>query len=442
MQEPDWAALGAAMHRWAADLQPMPRSVTGAGLRASLAYLGEQIDLTTTEVPSGERVFDWTIPDEWTQRSASIRDAAGRTVVDASDHPLTIVGYSRPYRGRLTREELAPHIHCHPDNDDWIPYRTCYYRDEWGFCLSRRRWNDLGGGPFDVVVDAELAPGGLTFAECVLPGDSTDEFLISAHSCHPFLANDNLSGMVVAAAAAQLAAGLPHRRWTYRFVFAPGTLGAIAWLARRPEAVARVRAGLVLACLGGAGPLHYKQTLGGAAAIDRAAAHLLAHRAPRGSVLPYEPFGYDERQYNSPGFQLPVGRLTRTPPGEFPEYHSSADDLSLIPPEVLADSLSAVWQIILSIEHDRYFQNLSPYGEPRLGPRGIQRIPVSNQDGTCEDRAMLWLLALGDGSRTLLDAAERSGIPFAAIDSAAERLVDCGLLRLSASPLSDARSSG
>lgn len=432
--EPDWNSLGAQMHDWARELTPLPRSITGDGLRASLAMLGEQIPLSLTEVPTGEQVFDWTIPDEWTFRGATIRDAAGRRLVDAAENALHLVGYSRPFRGRLSRAELESHVHVHPEEEDWIPYRTTYYRDDWGFCLSRRHWESLGEGPFDVEIDADLQPGSLTYGECVLPGRSAEEVLISAHCCHPRLANDNLSGMVVATALAQLIQGLPERRYTYRFLFAPGTIGAIAWLARNRRSVDPIRAGLVLACLGGPGRLHYKSTFAGDAVIDQSTSAVLAETSPPGRLLPYEPFGYDERQFNSPGFRLPIGRLTRTPPGEFPEYHGSADDLSLVTPASLADSLAATWRIIQVLEHNRYFRNTSPCGEPRLGPRGIGRIPTSNQDGDVEDRALMWLLALGDGRQTLLEAARRSETPITAILAAARRLAAGGLLTFSDSP--------
>src|SRR5688572_9248170 len=318
-------------------LYPVCRSITGDGVRRTLDVIGETLPLERRAVPSGTQVHDWTINDEWNVRDAWVADATGRRVVDFRAHNLHLVSYSVPVRATMTLAELRPHLHTLPDHPDWIPYRTTYYHRTWGFCLSQRQLDAMASAGederYEVVVDTILGPGELTWGELVVPGESADEVLVSAHVCHPSLANDNLSGISVAAELAATLAARPRRRWTYRFLFAPGTIGSITWLAQNPERIPSIRHGLVLTGLGGPGPLVYKRTRHGDRPVDRAAAHVVTRRG--GEVRDYSPYGYDERQYNALGFDLAVGRLTRTPHGEYPEYHTSADDLGFVTDEQL-----------------------------------------------------------------------------------------------------------
>jgi aminopeptidase-like protein len=379
-------------------------------------------------VPSGTPAFDWTVPPEWTPREAYVATADGTRVIDFRDHTLHLVSYSAPFRGRMGLAELRPHLHTLPDHPDWIPYRTSYYHRDWGFCLSANALAALDdAAEYDVVVDTTLDDGGsLTYAECVLPGQSQDEVLVSTHLCHPSLANDNLSGLALVTELAQALAAVPHR-FTYRIVLVPGTVGSITWLSRQPaEALDRVRHGLVVTGVGSVGPLVYKRTRHGDRPVDRAAVHVVGQRG--GEVREFSPWGYDERQYNSPGFDLPVGRLTRVPHGEFPEYHTSADDLTFVRPEVLADSLMAYLEILDVLEHDRTLVSTSPYGEPQLGPRGLYPT-VGGHSANEQVMAMLWTMNLADGGHSLLDVAVRAGQPFAAIRQAAAKLEQAGLLR-------------
>lgn len=417
-------ALGDELHAFAAELFPICRSITGDGVRSTLDRVGKEVPLVRHEVASGSRAFDWTVPDEWNVREAFVTDRRGRRVVDLAEHTLHLVSYSTPVDARMDLEELRPHLHTLPDHPEWIPYRTSYYARDWGFCLSERQLAQLGPGPYDVRIDSTLEPGHLSYGECVLPGSSTDEVLVSTHVCHPSMANDNLSGLAVATALARLLADVPHRL-TYRFVFVPGTIGSLTWLSRNEETVSRVRHGLVLTGLGGPGPLVWKRSRHGHRDVDAAAEHVVATR--HGEIRDFAPWGYDERQYNSPGFDLPVGRLTRTPHGEYPEYHTSADDLSLITGERLAEALTALLEIIDVLEHDRFPRSLNPKGEPQLGQRGLYP-KVGGRSADASVMAMLWLLNLADGEHSLLDVARRSGTAFHTIRAVDARLRDHGLV--------------
>jgi aminopeptidase-like protein len=406
-------------------LYPVCRSLTGPGVRETLQVLAERMPLRQVETPSGTQVFDWTVPDEWTPRGARITDASGRVVADLLDHTLHLVGYSVPFAGRLTRDELAAHVHTLPEHPTWIPYRTSYYTPQWGFCLTQLQWEAAGDGPFDVVVDTSLAPGGLVYGELVIPGSSEQEVLVSAHVCHPSLANDNLSGIVVATELARALSSAP-RRLTYRLVFAPGTIGSLVWLSGNRDRWSKIRHGLVLTGLGGGGPLVYKRTRRGDRPVDAAVEHVVRRRG--GAVRDYSPWGYDERQYNALGFDLPVGRLTRTPHGEYPEYHTSADDLDFVGDDELAEAFDAVVEVVDVLEGEATYSNASPFGEPQLGKRGLYPSTGGESAGD-EVLAMLWCLACSDSTTGLLAIAERAELPFAAIRSAADRLLAAGLLR-------------
>lgn len=412
-------------------LYPICRSITGDGVRETLAILAETapvpLPLEVKGVPSGTPAYDWTVPKEWNVREAHITDPSGRRVVDLADHTLHLVGYSVPFRGRLTRGELEPHLHTLPEHPDWIPYRTTYYSRDWGFCLSQRAYDDLGDGPFDVVVDTTLEPGELTYGELVLPatdGPGDREILVTSHVCHPSLANDNLAGLTVAIELAGWLAEQP-RRHAFRFLFAPGTIGSITWLSQSADVLPRLDHVLVLTGLGGPGPLVYKRTRHGDRPVDRAAAHVV--RAHGGELRDYSPYGYDERQFNALGFDLPAGRLSRTPHGEYPEYHTSADDLTLVTDDHLLEALTALQEIVEVLEHDAAYTNLKPYGEPRLGAYGLYPT-TGGKSASDAVMAMLWTLAYSDGRTALLDIADRAGLPFSAIRRAADDLAGAGLL--------------
>ena len=426
----DRASVGERMYALVSELFPICRSITGDGLRTTLRRLQDSVPIDLIEVPSGTAAFDWTVPREWNIRDAWIANSRGERVVDFRNSSLHVVSYSVPVRARMSLAELRPYLHALPDQPDWIPYRTSYYRESWGFCLTQRVLDALPDDEYDICIDSSLEPGHLTYGECVVPGRSDDEILISCHCCHPSLANDNLSGMAV---ATELARRLSARAeethyYTYRFLFIPGTIGSITWLSKNRSTASRIKHGLVLSCLGDSGALTYKRSRGGATLIDRAAEHVLRRSAGSERVRDFVPYGYDERQYCSPGFNLAVGCLTRTPNGEYPEYHTSADDLSLVSAESLVASLEACERILEILEHEARYLNLEPYCEPQLGKRGLYR-PTGGSGLPDYEMALLWVLNQSDGEHSLLDIAERAGIEFRTILRAARDLEEHELVR-------------
>jgi aminopeptidase-like protein len=424
------AEIGRRLHRFAQDLYPICRSITGDGIRRTLDRIGSLIPLEITEVPSGTPVFDWTVPKEWNIREAWIADAAGKRIVDFERSNLHVLNYSTPVHASMPLSELKEHLFTLPEHPDWIPYRTSYYQEKWGFCLSHNQMLALEDGNYEVRIDSSLEDGHLTYGECSLQGRSDDEILISCHACHPSLANDNLSGLAVATFLAQFLSGR-DLRYSYRFVFIPGTIGAITWLARNREAARRVRDGLVMTCIGDAGGFHYKKSRRGDADIDRAMGHVLRHHGESYEVLEFSPYGYDERQYCSPGFNLPVGCLMRSVWGTFPQYHTSADNLDFIQPFSLAQSLRVCAATLDVLENNQRYCNQNPYCEPQLGRRGLYR-STGGDAVDSEISARLWVLNLSDGQNSLLDIADRSGLPFATIHEAAELLREAGLLSTTA----------
>lgn len=417
---------GRAMHHLVSELFPICRSITGNGLRQTLRKIQDYIPLTTCEVPSGLKVFDWTIPAEWNIRDAYIKSSAGDRIVDLRASNLHVVSYSVPVHVRLSLAELKKYLFSDPDHPDCVPYRTSYYSPTWGFCVAHNQLVSLQEDEYEVCIDSVLEPGHLTYGQLRLAGNSADEVLISCHICHPSLANDNLSGIAVAAALAQY---LRNRdlRYSYRFLFVPGTIGSIAWLALNQAAIGSIKHGFVLTCVGDAGAPTYKRSRRGEAEIDRAWVYTLQQSGDPFTVVPFSPFGYDERQYCSPGINLSVGCFMRTPHGKFPEYHTSADNVSFVKPAALRDSLDRAIATIDVIENNVTYVNQKPMGEPKLGDYGL----YSGIGGTSADdyqMALLWLLNMSDGTASLLDIAERSGLPWDILKQAAVALTSADLL--------------
>jgi len=415
---------GAEMHALVRRLYPLCRSITGDGVRATLDIIGEYLPLTVHEVPTGTEVLDWTVPQEWNIRDAYVADATGRRVIDFRESNLHVVGYSVPVHTTMPLSELRAHLHTLPDQPDLVPYRTSYYAPTWGFCLAQDTLDALPDGDYEVRIDSTLADGHLTYAEHVVPGQVTDEVIVSCHICHPSLANDNLAGVAV---AIELARALVNPYYTYRFIFAPGTIGAITWLARNAARVEKVEHGLVLACAGDRGSLTYKQSRRGDAEIDRVLAHVLRDRPHE--IRAFSPYGYDERQYCSPGFNLGVGSLTRTPYAGYPEYHTSGDNPDLVAPESMVDTLAVCREAFAVLDANRHYVNLSPYGEPQLGKRGLYDSLGGRSDAKQTQLAMLWVLNLSDGEHSLLDIAERADLPFNSVAAAADALHGAGLIK-------------
>lgn len=418
---------GELIHKLIAELFPICRSITGNGFRETLRQLQAIIPVRIHEVPTGTEVFDWTVPREWNIRDAYVMNDRNERVIDFRTNNLHIMSYSIPTHQTMSLAALKRHLFTLPQQPDAIPYRTSYYREAWGFCLTERQLRGLPDGQYEVYIDSSLEDGFLTYGECFLKGDLEDEVLVSCHACHPSLCNDNLSGIGI---ATYLAASLQAmaRKYSYRFLFIPGTIGSITWLSENRNRVSRIKHGLVLTCLGDAGNSTYKRSRRGSATIDRAVAHVLSHSGADYEIADFSPYGYDERQYCSPAFDLPVGCLMRTPHGQFPEYHTSADNLELVRSWALADSLAKCVSTVEILERNGVFVNLNPACEPQLGKRGLYRAIGGQTDERTSELALLWVLNQSDGGPDLLTIADRSGLPFSAIRVAADLLLEHGLL--------------
>ncbi len=423
---PSQGVSGRELFELVEELYPICRSITGDGVRQTLAILGRHIPLQVHEVPSGTRVLDWTVPKEWNIRDAFIADSRGRRVVDFRALNLHVVNYSVPVRARMSLAELRPHLHTLPEQPDLVPYRTSYYQESWGFCLSQNQLDAMPDGEYEVCIDSTLEPGSLTYGELVLPGTTDDEILISTHVCHPSLCDDNLSGVAISTFLARVLSS-SRRRYTLRFLYAPGTIGALTWLARNRERTARIRHGLTLTCLGDGHPFTLKKTVFGQAEIDRAGSRALADSGLPHQSIDFFPYGYDERQYNAPGFRVPVVSLMRGRHGQFPEYHTSADNLSFVSPKRLEESFGVLRTLLDVLEGNAAYRNLEPYGEPQLGRRGLYK-SMGGTDIPDLQLALLWVLNLSDGQHSLLDISERAEMSFRAIRAAADMLLAHGLL--------------
>jgi aminopeptidase-like protein len=419
---------GDELTRWVAELLPLPRSLTGDGVRRTLEVLAARSGqpITTIEVPTGTSALDWEVPEEWTLRRAVLTGPDGEVVADSDVHPLHVLGYSTPVDVALDLDELQAHLWSDPDMPDHIPYRTSYYSPRWGFCLPHRQRESLRPGRYHARVDADLGPGHMSYGELVLPGEGDGEILVCSHVCHPGMANDNASGNVVAAALARVIAGW-RRRLTWRFLWMPGTIGELSWLATHDDVLAGVVGGIVLAGVGDPGPLTWKQSRHGDSVVDRAVHRVLVERGDPHAVAGYTPWGYAERQFNSLGIDLAVGRLSRTEHGTYPEYHTSADDLSLVSGDRLRAAAEVCVDVAWALEANAVYRNDKPMGEPRLGPRGLY--PSIGGEGAAQAQlALLWVLSESDGRTDLLDIADRSGLPLRALVDAATALAGTDLL--------------
>jgi aminopeptidase-like protein len=412
----------------AARIFPICRSITGDGVRQTLREIGAHIDLNIHEVATGTPVLDWTIPREWNIRDAWIKNERGEKIVDFKRSNLHVMSYSVPVQRRLSLAELKRHIYTLPDQPDLIPYRTSYYAENWAFCMPHRQFEALPDQTYEVFIDSSLEDGHLTYGEYLHKGETDDEFLLSAHVCHPSLANDNCSGIALLTHLARRLSGL-RTRYSYRFLFAPGTIGAITWLARNEDRVHRIKHGLVVSMLGDRGGPMFKKSRRGNSEIDRAMTHSLAHSGLSPVIEEFSPYGYDERQYCSPGFNLPVAMFSRSKFGAIPEYHTSADNLDFIHADALAESYRLINETIGAIEGNGTYLNTHPKGEPQLGKRGLYGAIGGDKDAAAANMAMLWILNQSDGTNSLLDIAERAKLPFAVIQRTAKLLADHGLLK-------------
>jgi len=419
--------VGREMHGIISDLFPICRSITGEGIRATLRALQKRIPLTIQEVPSGTQVFDWTVPLEWNIHDAYVKDLQGNRIIDFRKSNLHVVSYSQPVNRRVSLDELKTHLHSLPDHPTWVPYRTSYYKDSWGFCLSHNELRNLKDAEYDVRIDASLTQGVLLYGEYFVPGQVREEVLFSTHICHPSLCNDNLSGIAVATFLADWVSSKP-RRYSYRFLFIPGTIGSITWLSQNRHQASHIKHGLVLTGVGDPGPFTFKRSRRGDSEIDRIMANLLRHSGRPYSIVDFIPYGYDERQYCSPGFNLPVGCFSRTPHSQYPEYHTSGDNLDFVKAESLEESLEQCRTAVETLERNRVYINKNPHCEPQLGKRGLYRAIGGQAGEKSMEMALLWVLSFSDGCHSLLEIAERSDIKFDFLAVAAEKLTEQGLL--------------
>lgn len=422
------AEIGNEMHGLMRELYPICRSITGDGVRQTLNILQQDIPLNVHEVASGTKVFDWTVPKEWNIKDAYVKNSKGQKIIDFKKSNLHVLNYSVPVHKKVSLTELKEHLFTLPEHPDWIPYRTSYYSENWGFCLSQNEFKKLVQDTYEVCIESSLEDGHLTYGEYYIEGEHSDEVLISTHICHPSLCSDNLAGIVLAASLAKYLSRA-SLRYSYRFLFIPGTIGSITWLCLNEPIVPKIKHGLVIACVGDSGRFTYKKTRQQDADIDKIAAHVLKDSGNDFEIIDFFPYGYDERQYCSPGFDLPVGCLMRTPHGEFPEYHTSADNLEFVRPENLAGSFSMYLAVLKRLENNKKYVNQNPKCEPQLGKRGLYDKLGGPDNGKALQFAMLWVLNQSDGKHTLRDISERAGLEFDLIKEAADVLAEHDLLK-------------
>jgi len=431
--EPDFKKIGGEMYKLMEKLYPICRSITGDGVRQTLDIIKENIPIEIKEIPSGTKVLDWTIPKEWNIKDAYIKNLKGEKIVDFKKSNLHVMNYSIPVKQKMSFSELKKHLFTIPEHPDWIPYVTSYYKENWGFCLTHKQYENLKEDTYEVVIDSSLKDGDLTYGELFIKGATDKEILFSTYFCHPSMCNDNLSGVVL---LTFLTKELLKKKlkYSYRILFIPETIGAITWLSLNQDKVSKIEHGLVVTCVGDPGKSTYKKSRDGDNIIDKAVEKVLIDSRKQYEIIDFFPSGSDERQFCSPGFNLSIGSLMRTPYGRFPEYHTSADNLDFVGSEHLADSLEKYVQVVDVLEANTTYQNLNPKGEPQLGRRGVYRMIVGQKS---EDRAneafirelsMLWVLNLSDGENSLLDISARSDMKFEDIKKAADILLEKNLL--------------
>lgn len=420
--------IGDEMYQLMVELFPICRSITGNGLRKTLKILSKHIPLEIHEVPTGTKVFDWTIPHEWNINDAYIKNSKGEKIVDFKKSNLHVLNYSVQVNKKISLKELKPHLFTLPEHPNAIPYRTSYYQEDWGFCMTHNQFLQLKEDQYEIVIDSSLEDGSLTYGEYYIKGKKEDEVLFSCYPCHPSMCNDNLSGVVLLTFLAKYL-GTLSLDYSYRFLFVPETIGAITWLSKNELKVKKIKHGLVATCIGDPGISSYKKSRQGNAIIDQVAINVLKNSGNNYKITDFVPIGSDERQYCSPGFNLPIGSLQRTIAPDFPEYHTSADDTTFVQGKYLADTFSKYLSIVYILENNKTFVNLNPKCEPHLTKWGLYRMIGGARKLMINELAILWILNYSDGEHSLLDISDISSIKFEQIKKAADELVNCDLLK-------------
>ncbi len=432
-------------------LYPICRSITGNGVRETLEIIKKEIPLRIHEVPTGKKVFDWTIPKEWNINDAYIIDPHGKKIIDFKESNLHVLNYSIPINQKISFSELKKHIHTIPEKPDVIPYVTSYYSENWGFCMTHNNFLDLKEGEYEVIIDSKLEEGSLTYGEFLISGKSEFEILLSCYVCHPSMCNDNLSGVVLITQIAKYFKNIENN-YSIRFIFVPETIGAITWIHQNEVNLSKIKHGLVATCLGDSGKFTYKKSRQGNAEIDNTVIEILENSKIEFKIVDFFPWGSDERQLCSPGFDLPIGSLMRSMYGtkDFPEYHTSDDNLEFMNKESLKESFEKYIEIIKALDRNvsqkyriqseqkemkncesEIYLNLFPKCEPQLGRRGIYR-KLGGQNNSLESRknefAIFWVLNLSDGQHSILDIIQRSGFEENVIRNAVKILIEKGIL--------------
>jgi aminopeptidase-like protein len=425
----DFKQGGRGIYKLVENLYPICRSITGNGVRKTLNIIRDYIPLDIIEIPTGTKVYDWVVPEEWNISDAYIKNSKGKKIIDFHKSNLHIMSYSVPVNKKMSLKELKEHLHTLPDHPEWVPYHTAYYDNNWGFCLSQRQFEQLEEGDYEVIINSVRKKGFLTYGEYYLKGKSEEEIVLTSYVCHPSLCNDNLSGVALLTYLAKYMQG-KELKYSYRFLFIPETIGAITWLNRNEDKISKVKCGLVITCVGDRGKLHYKKTRHGNSIIDKAVEKVLTDSGDPHEILDFFPLGSDERQFSSPGFNLEFGSLMRSVYGHFPEYHTSADDLTFVNCESLADSFKKYLEVLHVLENDNLYLNLNSKCEPQLGKRGLYDLIGGKKESPVLKEAIFWVLNFSDGKNSLLDISIRSRLNFKKINQAAALLMKTGLIRV------------
>jgi len=420
---------GHLMYELLKELYPICRSITGDGVRETLDILKRFIPLNSHEVPSGTKVFDWTVPDEWNINDAYVLDEKGNKVIDFKENNLHVVNYSIPIDKVISLEKLQEHLHSYPSIPDAIPYVTSYYKRYWGFCLSEKSRNALKPGDYTVKIDSTLEPGSLTYGELLIEGETDKEILLSTYICHPSMANNELSGPVLTTWLAKELLGKSTKPYySYRILFLPETIGAITYLSKNYKTMKdKTIAGYVITCIGGPDNFTYLSSRQGDCLTDKITKHILkAYKYPH-RILPYTERGSDERQYCAPGIDLPIGSLMRSKYHEYKEYHLSNDNLEFVTPEQMLESFNVYLKCLEAIESNRKYK-ITVLCEPQLGKRGLYPNLGAAKKIEVEQNDIMAIIGYSDGKHDLLNIAEIHGRPIKAYFKPVRQMVEAGLL--------------